>query len=142
MRDRAVSTAVTWALTMLITTLLISGLLIATGDQIRDRTDSVTRAELDVVGQRVAADLSTADRLASTGADTVTVETDLPGGVASGGYTVAVVSDGQNVTVVARTEDTAVRVPVANRTAVREATVRGGDLEIRLDGGALEVRRG
>lgn len=133
------STAVTWALTLLITTLLISGLLVATGEQIRDRTESVTQTELEVIGQQIVADLSTADRLAQADADAVTVRSTLPGGVVEGSYRIEVTATDDGATVTVRSGDTAISVPVANRTAVRNSSVPGGDVRITLDGGALEV---
>jgi len=139
MNDRAVSTAVTWALTMLITTLLLTGLLAATGGQIESRTESVTRAELEVIGQRVVTDLSTADRLAATDPQSVSVRTRLPPDVAAGNYRIAVEATDAETAVVVRSGDTAVRVPMANRTAVANASVPGGNVRITLDGGALEV---
>jgi hypothetical protein len=138
-RDRAVSTAVTWALTLLITTLLLTGLLIATGAQIQDRSESVTRTELSVVGQRLAADLTSADRLAATGASRVRLRTALPDRVASGPYRISLRAPSGDATLVVESDGTAVRVPVGNRTAVRNSTVPGGDVWVVLDGGALEV---
>ncbi|MFB6121499.1 MAG: hypothetical protein ABEJ68_10330 [Halobacteriaceae archaeon] len=139
MNDRAVSTVVTWTLTLLITTLLITGLLVATGNQIESRTESVTQTELSVVGQRVAADLAAADRLAASGATAVRVDTSLPARVASGQYRVRLTATNGSATIVVLTDDRSVRVPVGNRTAVRNSTVSGGDLHVVLDGGALEV---
>ena len=139
MNDRAVSTAVTWALTMLITTLLITGLLVATGNQIRDRTESVTRSELEVIGQQLVSDLSAADRLAQSEADTVTVQSRLPDRVAHGTYRVEISATVDGTSVRIASGNTAVTVPMANRTAVQNASLPGGDLHISLDGGILEV---
>lgn len=139
MRDRGVSTVVTWSLTLLITTILVAGLVVATGGQIEDRASSVTETELEVVGQQVAADIQIADRLAR-GGDTVVVRTSLPDRTAVGGYRVAVRTSGTAVSVVLESGDVSVSVPVANRTAVRESSVTGGDLRVVLDDGALEVR--
>lgn len=64
--ERAVSTTVSYALTLSITTLLVTGLLIAGGDFVTEQRDSATRNELRVLGQQLAADVSAADRLART----------------------------------------------------------------------------
>lgn len=141
MSDRGVSTVLGFVLTLTITTLLLSGLLIATGDTVRDRNREVTREELTVVGEQIAADIQAADRLAKTGADQVVVRTTLPATVASGRYQVEVdaAPGGSELVLTARDVDVTVTVPFANTTAVRDTTVNGGDVSIRLVSGELEV---
>lgn len=137
--DRAVSVMVGYVLGLVIATLLISGLLIATGDVIGDRREAIVRGELEVVGQRVSAGLATADRLAQTGGEQVTLEVAAPRRVAGAGYSVEV--DAARQVVVLETTDPAVTVtvPFRNRTMVASTTATGGDVEIVLDGGRLEV---
>lgn len=138
--DRGVSVMVGYVLGLVIATLLISGLLIATGDVIGDRREAIVRGELEVVGQRISAGLATADRLAQTGGDRVSLEVAVPRRVAGASYTVEV--DAARQVVVLETTDPAVTVsvPFRNRTAVATTTATGGDVEIVLDGGRLEVR--
>lgn len=140
-RERALSTAVTYVLTLGMTAVLVSGLLIASGGAVEDRRDSVTRSQLTVIGEQLAADVEAADRLARADADRVAVESPLPERVADGGYRVHVAVEGRNVTLRLTTDAATVRVPVANETPVRAATLSGDDVEVRLVGGALEVRR-
>lgn len=140
--DRAVSTAVSYVLTLGITTLLVTGLLISAGGVVDDRRDVTSRNTLEVVGQRLAAHLMAADRLAGT-AETrhVAVEVDLPRNVAGGGYEIRV--NGSTSTIVLESEgtDATQRVQFANATAVNDTTVRGGDVRIvYTPADELEVR--
>lgn len=138
--DRGVSVMVGYVLGLVIATLLISGLLIATGDVVGDRKETIVRGELEVVGQRISAGLATADRLARTDADLVTLQVAAPRRVAGTGYTVDV--DAARQLVVLETDDPAVTVtvPFRNRTAVGTTSADGGDVEIALVGDQLEVR--
>lgn len=64
--ERAVSPTVGYALTLVITTLLVTGLLIAGGDFVQNQREQATLSELRVLGQQLAGDVSAADRLART----------------------------------------------------------------------------
>lgn len=140
MTDRAVSVTVNYVLSLAITTLLISGLLMATGDIVGDRRESVVRGELEVVGERVSAGIESADRLARTGATEVILEVSAPRRVGGESYSISV--DGSSQVVTLETEDPAVAVtiPFRNRTDVETVTVNGGNVEVVLTGGDLEVR--
>jgi hypothetical protein len=140
--NRAVSTAVSYVLTLGITTLLVTGLLIAAGGVVDDRRETTTRNALEVTGQRLAANLMSADRLAETErVETVEVAVDLPTRIAGSGYRVTV--NGSSSTLVLQSEqiDATQRVQFVSSTPVETATVRGGGLRIVLSGGQLEVRR-
>ncbi|WP_227354178.1 DUF7266 family protein [Haladaptatus salinisoli] len=142
MTDRAVSATVNYALNLAVATLLIAGLLTATGGLVEDQRREAARTELSVVGQRLASDLQTADRLVRAGGETVAVESPLPERVAGVSYTVTV---GSNELVLETTHpEVTVRVSFAAATAVEETTVSGGAVTIvRVDGGTgdrLEVR--
>jgi len=139
--DRAVSTAVGYVLTLGITTLLVTGLLIAAGGAVDDQRAATTRDTLDVVGQRLAANLMTADRLTETeGVREVAVATPLPDRVAGSGYEIRI--DDANASLVLESDRDGVtrRVSYVSSTPVERTTVRGGDLRIVLAGGELEVR--
>lgn len=142
MTDRGVSATVNYALNLAVTTLLIAGLLTATGGMVEDQRREAARTELNVVGQRLASDLQTADRLVRAGGETVAVESPLPERVAGVSYTVTV---GSNELVLETTRpEVTVRVSFATATAMEETTVSGGAVTIvRVDGGTgdrLEVR--
>lgn len=142
--DRAVSVTVNYALNLALATILIAGLLTVTGDVVDDRRQEATRNELSVVGNRIAADLMTADRLTRVGSDPeVRIETTLPERVAGTSYTVTIEATPTDSHLVLQTNDPKVRVniPFRNSTAVKNETLSGGDLSIVLaTDGRLEVR--
>jgi len=139
---RAVSTAVSYVLGLGITALLITGLLIAAGGLVDGRRAVTSGNALEVTGQRLAAGLMTADRLADTeGAENVSVEVSVPPRIAGSGYEVRV--NGSTSTLVLEGDqfEGIRRVPFVNHTAVETTTVRGGDVRVVLnDAGKLEVR--
>ena len=142
--DRGVSTVVGYVLNLGIATILITGLLIAGASVVTDQRERAVRAELDVIGNRVAADLETADRLHRVGNGSVTVRTSLPERVAGSTYRIAFEATGGSVTVRLETRDPAVSrtVPVRNSSTVQSGTVDGGDLIITAETGSLEVTDG
>lgn len=143
---RGVSTAIGYVLTLSVATLLVGGLLVGLGGYVEDQRAGTARDELRVIGQQVASDLSSADRLARVGSpDEVRVSRQLPDSVTGTTYRIEVV-DGATpddpVTIELRTTDPDVTVDLAVRieTGVADSTVGGGDLVVRLDGsGKLEV---
>lgn len=140
--DRAVSTTLSYVLTLSITALLASGLILAAGSTVESRQQSVVEEELEVVGQQFASKLLAADRLATNGGETVRVELTAPSQVAGSSYRVTV-SDGTPSTIrlEAGNLDVDVTVTVPVDTTVVDTAFRGGDARIVLtDGGELEVR--
>ena len=144
--DRGVSTTLGYVLTLAITTVLVSGLLIAVGGFVSGQNERVTRSELDVVGQRLATDVEAADRLVEAGsADggsnaTVVVRSRLPERVAGRTYRVAVNESGRGRLVLSASDpDVSVEVSVVTDVAVANATLGGGPVRIAFDGGKLEV---
>jgi len=143
--DRGVSVTVSYALNLVVATLLVAVLLTATGNVVEDRRESSARTELSVVGNRLAAELSAADRLASVGgADaTVRLDADLPGRVAGATYRIEVNTGGSDPHLLLSTgvPEVSVRVPVRTSTPVEPTEIGGGDLVVSLSGGQLEVER-
>lgn len=140
--DRAVSTALGYVLSLAVASIVVVGLLAAAGGFVEDQRERAVRTEFDVLGQRVASDLATVDRLARAGDDaTVTVESELPRTVAGTQYQVRIVGDPSGATVVlhSSTPDVTVRVAVTNRTAIAPANVTGGPLEIAYNRTSDEV---
>jgi hypothetical protein len=93
-RSRGVSPALTYVLAIGIVTILISGLLVATTGFVDSERAQVVRDELEIVGERLAADAVAVDRLAvdaSVPGEQVTQRTTVPRRVAGVGYYVAVV---------------------------------------------------
>ncbi|GAA0198433.1 hypothetical protein ACFFQF_15180 [Haladaptatus pallidirubidus] len=138
-RDRGVSVTVNYALNLVVATLLIAGLLTATGGMVEDQRRDAVRTELQVIGQRLSADVQTADRLVQTGGTTVAIESSLPERVAGVPYSVTV-EPGVFVLETSRPRVT-VRVSFVTTTTVEETAISGGSMTIvRADSGELEVR--
>jgi len=138
MDDRAVSTTVSYALNLAVATMLVAGVLTATSGVVVDQRGQAARSELRVVGQRLAADIGTADRLANAGGETVSVTSPLPDSVAGVSYTVEVT--GSRLVLEANFQSVSVTVPYRTNHTVESTTVAGGELHVRLAAdGDLEV---
>jgi hypothetical protein len=142
MRDeRAVSTTVNYVLALAISSLLVSGLLIAGGNFVDGERQRVTSDELAVLGGQLAEGYVDADGLAETGSvDRLAVRVTLAERAAGSGYTVAVVNRSSPTTdpyrydLVLESEAADVSTTVSvrtNRQAV-ETTVDGGRVVVRL----------
>lgn len=135
--DRGVSFTVSYVLTLAITVLLVSGVVLAVGEVVRDQRESAVRDQATVVGDDVAATVMAADRLVRNGNDSsVAIRVSLADELAGTPYVVELTVD-PSPAVVVRTQSPSVtvRVPVQNRTALRGATVTGGDVRVTsLDG--------
>lgn len=146
MSDRAVSTTLSYSLTLSISALLVVGLLTAGGTFISDQRDDVVESELEVIGERLAADISTADRLVEMGdgPTNVSVYSRLPSTVSGSSYDVEVRADNGNASLrlTTRSLDRNVDVPVANTTDLSPGATSGGDLAIVYNDSSdsLEVR--
>ena len=146
--ERAVSPVVGYVLTLGISTLLVSGLLIAATGFVDTQREQTTESELQVIGQQVSADIAAADRLHRTdGATDVVIRRELPDSVVGSQYTVFVRSDNEGPTdaylrLTTARPNVTVEVGVANETNVADSAVGGGEIEISYDGSALEVTNG
>jgi len=146
MDDRAVSRVLSYTLVVAISTVLVAGLLISGSSFVGDQRSQVVDSELDVIGQRLAADIATADRLVRMGDGQTTVKIDsrLPDRVAGQHYNVEVIPEDGNVSLRIQTPalDRRAVVPVSNTTAVAAGQAAGGDVVIEYDrsNDRLEVR--
>lgn len=135
--DRAVSTPLNYTLSLAIATVLVVGLLFAGGTFVENQRESAVDTELQVIGQRLAADIATADRMVQRGAppSETNLTTRLPARVAGSTYNIEVQTTGGNVTLrLSSTQvDRSVVVPVANRTAVAATTVSDNEVRVRYD---------
>ncbi len=138
--ERGVSTTLSYVLTLTITALLASGLLISAGAFVENRQEETARDELDVIGQQLTARLMAADRLAASGAENVTVRMQFPETVAGSQYTIEVQPGSDRIVLNTTSIDATARVTYTTRTSVSAVRVNGGNLEIVLSGGNLEVR--
>lgn len=73
--DRGVSIALTHALTLAITTILVGGLLLSSGPFLEAQEQRVSQDQLSEIGSNVATQVATLDRLADSGDDVTTTVT-------------------------------------------------------------------
>ena len=144
MRDRAVSTVVSYVLTLAIVAILTSTLLASFAPFVTDQQQDAAQSTLSVLGNDLAGDVDTVDRLATRGGDpeTVALRTRLPDRVGGSRYEIAVENatvDGgppYDYEITLRTDDfeASAIVHLRTRTPVEERP--GPDA---LDGGPLRV---
>lgn len=135
---RGVSTALGYVLNLGIATLVVTGLLVAGGSYVEDEREQTIRTELSVIGQQLAGDVETVDRLGRTtnGSDNRTVLTrEMPRAAVNVGYTVTVVDTGSDSALELSTTDpdVTVRIEMATETDVADATVQGGAVRVSYD---------
>lgn len=140
MNDRAVSTVLGYTLTLGISSLLVIGLLVATGGFAADHRQETIRDELRVLGQQLASDLSAADRLVRTSDDAdASIRRQLPERVTGLAYRIEIGSE--TVTLTTSEPDVTVEIPVVTRTTLESSTITGGPVVIDYDPATgLEVR--
>lgn len=134
--ERGVSTTLGYILNLTVATLVITGLLVASGGIVADQREQTIRSELRVIGQQLAADLVAADELAATAAsgDTVQIKRQLPQNVAGRTYSIEVVNPGGGqpyLRLSATNSDVTVEIPLTVETPVAESSVNGQRVVIR-----------
>ncbi|WP_423997740.1 DUF7266 family protein [Halorubrum trapanicum] len=142
--DRAVSVTVGYVMTLAISTLLLSGLFVAGGSFVDTQRERAAQGELTVVGERIAADIGTVDRLVATAQSRENLTVDrpltLPNRVSGTGYRIRIAANGTQGTIALESEQTDATVEVPFRTsedvAVRNTTVDGGSLRISWESDA------
>ncbi|ELZ31409.1 hypothetical protein C474_08907 [Halogeometricum pallidum JCM 14848] len=136
MRDRASTTALNYVMLLGIVAILVSTLVVGVGDLVIDQQERGVRSQLDVVGNRLAADVAAVDGVARQTDGTVRLRSDLPDRVVGSPYTVTVEqtgSDSYRLTLRSSTPDVVVHVPFRSTTPVAEGTVRGGPVDVGYD---------
>lgn len=150
--DRATSIAVTHVLTIGITTVLVTGLLIGAGTMLETERDRSSEASLETIGERLAGEISSVDRLAATDR-TTTVTTNHQRVVAGSAYTAELREDcggepsiGDGVDCITlQAHDTAVDVAVpltVDSALVDGSSARGGAIEIAWNGTHIALQNG
>lgn len=153
-RDRGQSVSINYTLSLVIVTMLIAGLFVSMSGFLETERENVTRAELQVLGNRIAADIATVDRLArSTKGDArVVVRTTIPRSVAGSEYEVTITSssntlpsDGYthyDVEIELEAPTVGVTKNVSTRTKfeVVDSDLYGGPFEVVYDGSTIEVK--
>jgi len=142
--DRGQTVALNYTFGIAIATVLLTGLLIAGGTLVGDQQDRATRAELQVIGQQLAASMEATDRLASTTdrGDTVVFSRDLQRTVAGSTYRIELVEKKDPyLQVTTNDPDIAVTIEFSNRTAVTGNIVEGGNVVFRYqDDGTITIQ--
>lgn len=134
--DRAVSTTVSYVLSVAIAAMLVAGLLMAGGDFVSDRREQVVRTELRVIGQQVAADLGRVDRMVEAGdtVETARVNVTFPERVTGNAYTILIKETPQSRVLVNSSDpDVAVEVHVDTTTPLAESSASGGTVSVWYD---------
>lgn len=146
-QERGQSIAINYTFSLIIVSVLMSGLFIAMSGFLDNERENVTRSEFDVLGNRIAADIATVDRLALTtsGDADVRVRTEIPPTVAGTEYEVTItstpVSGAFEVEIELRAQDVSIVKNVSTRTRlpVTTSTFGGGAFEVSSDGSTIEV---
>ncbi|AHF99047.1 hypothetical protein HALLA_09345 [Halostagnicola larsenii XH-48] len=151
--DRAISIALTHALTLGIATVLVATLLVSAGVLLEGETDRSVRESLETTGERLAADVLRVDGLGTAHGttDEATVTVDYPETAANSRYRVAIVdcdeleqalSAGEYcLELTAQATGQSVSIPLGELEASVDAdtSVRGGTIAIGHDGEKLGV---
>jgi type II secretory pathway pseudopilin PulG len=129
---RGQSITLSYTLGLAISLVLVTGLLIAGGNFVQNQQREAARSELRVVGQQIAADMATADRLVQSADDddsSVTLKRTMTDTVAGSTYSVQL-AESKNPRLVLTTTDLDVNVTVgvANETNVTGTTIGGGEI--------------
>jgi len=142
--ERAVSSAVTYTMVVLITVTLTGGLVIGADALISNQREQASQDQLIVVGERLAGSITTVDQLAATesGPAELTVTRDLPDRVAGEQYRVRIVqspSSAQTATIYVHARDIGVNestaVTVSTADEIEETTINGGPLQVTYTAG-------
>lgn len=148
-RNRAVTSALTYALVVAIVVTLTGALLFGAESYVTAQRQQAVQDQLDVVGQRLAATLSTADRLTTTDGAVATTEVTrrFPAVLAGSQYTITVDDVGGGTYRLALTASdldisSNATVHLDGGTTLDETTINGGAVQVVYDPSAdeLEVR--
>lgn len=130
---RGVSKALGYILGIMIVTLLMSGLIIATSDVVDDAADRGTESEMQVAGDQLAGTIMELDRLAD-GETNATVRTEVQ--PRAGGTQYRIFVDGTDGDETLRLEssgrDVTVEVPLRVTADLQDNTVVSGELYVVL----------
>lgn len=141
--DRSTTSVLNYALMLAIVTLVVAGLLAGVGDLVESQQERAIQSQLDTVGNSLAADIGTANRLVTrTGGDEVRLRTDIPDTVGGSHYNVEITEAGdERYRLQLRSSAPSVRTTVEVRSSLDvTGTVDGGRVLIEYDGdGELEV---
>jgi len=144
---RAVSPAVTQALTIGITTLLVTGLLLSGGAFLEAEQENIARQGLVDIGAGISSDLVRLDQFdAASGSQNISFTSSYPERVAGEGYRIHLSPGASESTIYVNstTSELSTQIRFRNTTPVCERRATGGTMVIAYDGvnECLEVRNG
>lgn len=134
---RAVSPAVTQALTIGITTLLVTGLLLSGGAFLESEQENIARQGLIDIGAGISSDIVRLDQFEpASGSQSIAFTSTYPDRVAGEGYRVHLTPGTSESTIYinSTTSDLSTQVRFRNTTAVCERRVTGGTIAVAYDG--------
>ncbi|SFR44428.1 DUF7266 family protein [Halogeometricum limi] len=138
--DRGVSTTLGYVLTLAITAILVSGLLVGTGQYVDDQRRQVSHEEMAVVGERIAGRTADVDRMvrAGEGVGTVRVRAELPPTIAGQSYRIevsepTVTTPRTHEITLTTTAGDSETVTVRTGVDIAEGSVSGGTVVIDYD---------
>ncbi len=139
--DRSVSVALGYVLVLGISTILISGLLIAGGSFVEDNRERVIDSEMKVIGNHIAGNMEQVDRMVMAsednvgeGPDRAHINQSFQRLVTGSAYNVQVVDDGNPQVVLTSSDpEVTVHVNMTVQTDVEEKTVSGGKISVYYD---------
>ncbi|MFB6102830.1 MAG: hypothetical protein ABEJ73_09720 [Haloplanus sp.] len=143
---RGTSTALGYVLSLGIAAILISGLIVAGGGLMEGQRNQAVRVELQVIGQTLAEEVTSAGRLADCPSCELSIQVDLPPRVAGQAYRIEVIDTGEpeiyRLSLSTGPSDVTVDVRLRSRRPLEETSVTGGRLVIDYDPatGTMEVR--
>jgi hypothetical protein len=142
--SRGVSTTLGYVLNLGVAAILVTTLMLSAGTLVEDQRERAVRTELDVVGERVAADLSSADRLArASDGGSVRYVVEVPARVAGTTYDVEINESGNDtIVLVSDRPRVEVTVPYDAELPVANATTTNDGFVVVYENDTLEVGHG
>jgi len=153
--ERGAYFPISYALTIGITVILLSGLMTGTASFVDQKTDNAANAELQIIGERLATQLMAVDQQVTENGDVeMTVRVDLPERAAGSHYnirirnrpaggtdTLELWSTQESASVEIPTQESAsVEIPIQLSSNVAESTaVSNGDLVITVDSNRVSL---
>jgi hypothetical protein len=140
--ERGVSTVISHILALGIVAILVVGLITSVGGLLEGQQATARAEGLDAVGNRVASDVATADRLA-TAESSFSIDASGPRSVAGGQYTVRLApgpTPGEaTLYVSASGSDTSTEITLDVKTTVREGRAAGDSVSVVVEDGELTI---
>ncbi len=139
---RSATTSLNYALLLVIVTLLVAGLLVGVSGFVESQQERAIRSQLDTVGNQLASDIGTANRLVErANGDSVRLRTEIPRSVGGSHYRVEITDlSGNRSRLELYSSDPAVRTTVVVRSSVDlRGTVSGGQVVIEYESNELVV---